>query len=161
MLPQASVTDLNAELKKARSKSAAQSSRGGPGDNSSSADILKGLISKIPLGGAGSDMSRDLDSIEKMRDSGTGAGGKRPEAMSPQELHAELWKILTFRDSCRCFFCFVCVGGVLMVIFLQVMKKIEITIGDSFFFMLFSSSSVNILCCRENPRFGFVGREDF
>ena len=50
-------------------------------------------------------MSRDLDSIERMRDSATG-GGKRPEAMSPQELHSALWKILTFRDSCRCF-CFV------------------------------------------------------
>ena len=50
-------------------------------------------------------MSRDLDSIERMRDSATG-GGKRPEAMSPPELHATLWKILTFRDLGRCF-CFV------------------------------------------------------
>ena len=107
-VPQASVTDLNAELKKARSKSLAQT-RGGPGSNSSPADSLKGLLFTLP-GGAGSDMSRDLDSIERMRDGASG-GGKRPEDMSPQELHSALWKILTFRDSSEC--CFLCVvfGG--------------------------------------------------
>lgn len=52
-------------------------------------------------------MSRDLDSIERMRD-GAG-GGKRPEDMSPQELHAALWKILTFRDSGGCCFLLRCV----------------------------------------------------
>ena len=41
-------------------------------------------------------MSRDVDSIEMMR---AGAGGKKPENMSPQELHSAIWKILTFRDS--------------------------------------------------------------
>lgn len=46
-------------------------------------------------------MNRDLDSIERMRAGGTGAGGKRPEDMSPQELHSMLWQVLTFRDSGR------------------------------------------------------------
>lgn len=49
-------------------------------------------------------MSRDLESIERMRD----GGGKRPEDMSPQELHAALWKILTFRDSGGCCFLVLC-----------------------------------------------------
>ena len=105
-VPQASVTDLNAEIDKARAKSLAQT-RGGPGSNNSPVDSLKGLLFTIP-GGVGSDMSRDLDSIERMRD-GAG-GGKRPEDMSPQELHAALWKILTFRDSGGCCFILYCVA---------------------------------------------------
>lgn len=96
------MTDLNAELKKARAKSLSQS-RGGPGSNSSPEDALKGLLFSLP-GGGGSDMSRDLESIERMRD----GGGKRPEDMSPQELHAALWKILTFRDSGGCCFLVLC-----------------------------------------------------
>lgn len=57
-------------------------------------------------------MSRDLDSIERMRDGSS--GGKRPEDMSPQELHAALWKILTFRDASGCYFLLCCVEWVLM-----------------------------------------------
>lgn len=55
-------------------------------------------------------MTRDLENIERIR-AGPAAGGKRPEDMSPQELHSVLWQVLTFRDS--------------------VMKKIEKTIGES------------------------------
>lgn len=43
-------------------------------------------------------MSRDLDNIQRMRDSAS-AGGKKPEEMSPQELYSVVWQILTFRDS--------------------------------------------------------------
>ena len=39
-----------------------------------------------------------MDDIERIR-AGPAAGGKRPEDMSPQELHAVLWRVLTFRDS--------------------------------------------------------------
>jgi hypothetical protein len=60
-------------------------------------------------GGEGAELSRDLDGIQRMRDSATG-GGKRPEDMSPQELHSALWQVLTFRDS--------------------IMKKIEKTIRE-------------------------------
>ena len=108
-------------------------------------------------------MSYDLDSIERMRDSATGGGGKRPEDMSPQELHSALWKILTFRDSCRCCFCFALywVGVEWFFFFCLVMKKIEITIGSFPFFNSFFLQVLIYLFCRENPRFGVVGGEDF
>ena len=45
-------------------------------------------------------MARQMDGIERMsRAAETGQGGKRPEDMTPEELHAELWQILTFRDN--------------------------------------------------------------
>jgi len=44
-------------------------------------------------------MSREMDSMERIRAGPTQPGGKRPEDMSPQELHAVLWQVLTFRDS--------------------------------------------------------------
>ena len=43
-------------------------------------------------------MSRDMEGLERIR-AGPASGGKRPEEMSPQELHAVLWQILTIRDS--------------------------------------------------------------
>ena len=43
-------------------------------------------------------MSREMESVERIRD-GPSQGGKRPEDMNPQELHAVLWQVLTFRDS--------------------------------------------------------------
>ncbi|KAF4618696.1 hypothetical protein D9613_010141 [Agrocybe pediades] len=95
-LSSASVTDLNKELDKARSKSMSQT-RGPGGQSLSPADVLRDLFFNIP-GGSGSDMSRDLDNIERIR-AGPAAGGKDPEQMSPQELHAVLWQVLTFRDS--------------------------------------------------------------
>lgn len=92
-LSQASVTDLNKSLDNARSRS-----RSGPGGvNKPEGDILRDLFFSIP-GGEGSDMSRELESVERIR-AGPEAGGKRPEDMSPQELHAVLWQVLTFRDS--------------------------------------------------------------
>jgi hypothetical protein len=39
-----------------------------------------------------------MESIQRLRD-GTAQGGKKPEDMTPQELHAVLWQVLTFRDS--------------------------------------------------------------
>ena len=45
-------------------------------------------------------MAREMESVERIRASAApGAGGKNPEEMSPQELHAVLWQVLTFRDS--------------------------------------------------------------
>jgi hypothetical protein len=43
-------------------------------------------------------MSREMENIDRIR-AGPAQGGKRPEDMSPQELHAVLWQVLTFRDS--------------------------------------------------------------
>ena len=42
-------------------------------------------------------MSRELEQVSRASD--PAAGGKRPEEMSPQELHAQLWKVLTVRDA--------------------------------------------------------------
>lgn len=53
-------------------------------------------------------MEREMESVERIR-AGPQQGGKRPEDMTPQELHSVLWQVLTFRDS--------------------VVKKIDKTIG--------------------------------
>ncbi|TDL18750.1 Het-C-domain-containing protein [Rickenella mellea] len=86
-ISEASVSDLNKELDKARSRSGP----GGSGNN------LRELVFQLP-GGSGGEMSREMDGIERIR-AGPSQGGKRPEDMSPQELHAVLWQVLTFRDS--------------------------------------------------------------
>jgi hypothetical protein len=39
-----------------------------------------------------------MEGIERIR-AGPSQGGKKPEEMSPQELHAVLWQVLSFRDS--------------------------------------------------------------
>lgn len=90
------MTDLNKELDKARTKSVSQT-RGPGGPPISPADALRDILFTLP-GGAGGDMSRDLDNIERIR-AGPAAGGKNPDEMSPQELHSVLWQVLTFRDS--------------------------------------------------------------
>ncbi|KAH7887067.1 heterokaryon incompatibility protein HET-C [Phlebopus sp. FC_14] len=87
LLLQASVSDLNKELDNARTKS--RSSNRGPVDN------LRDLLFKLP---GGNDMSREMDGIERIR-AGPAQGGKRPEDMSPQEVHTVLWQVLSFRDS--------------------------------------------------------------
>ncbi|KAI0819917.1 Het-C-domain-containing protein [Trametes gibbosa] len=100
-ISQASVSDLNAALDKARAKSISESRSG-----SSPSDALRSLLFKLP-GTDGGEMAREMESVERIR-AGPAQGGKRPEDMSPQELHAVLWQVLTFRDS--------------------VVKKIEMTI---------------------------------
>lgn len=95
-LSQASVTDLNAEISRARQKD-----RSGPGGRGGQdpAAVLRDLLFKLP-GGEGTSMSRDMEGVERIRAQGQGtAGGKKPEEMSPQELHAVLWQVLSFRDS--------------------------------------------------------------
>ncbi|GBE88758.1 Het-C-domain-containing protein [Sparassis crispa] len=88
-ISEASVTDLNAELKKARAKSE---------NNGGAVDNLRDLLFKLP-GGSGSEMSREIEGVERIRAAPNHPGEKRPEEMSPQELHAVLWQVLTFRDS--------------------------------------------------------------
>jgi hypothetical protein len=43
-------------------------------------------------------MTREMEGIDRIR-AGPSQGGKKPEDMSPQELHAVLWQVLSFRDS--------------------------------------------------------------
>ncbi|KZV99953.1 Het-C-domain-containing protein [Exidia glandulosa HHB12029] len=90
-ISEASVSDLNREMSKA-----SQKSRGGPGGKDSSS-MLRDLFFQLP-GGGGNDMARDMDGIERLR-AAPQQGGKKPEEMSPQELHAVLWQVLSFRDS--------------------------------------------------------------
>jgi hypothetical protein len=73
-------------------------SRGGPGSaGSNPGDVLRDLLFKLP-GGTGGEMTREMDGIERIR-AGPSQGGKRPEDMNPQEIHAVLWQVLSFRDS--------------------------------------------------------------
>ncbi|KAF8627351.1 hypothetical protein AX15_004421 [Amanita polypyramis BW_CC] len=92
-LSEASVTDLNRELGKARTRS--QGTRGQPGFDSASS--LRELLFSLP-GGTADSMSRDMNNIERIR-AGAAQGGKRPEDMTPQELQSTLWQVLVFRDS--------------------------------------------------------------
>ncbi|EIN08362.1 Het-C-domain-containing protein [Punctularia strigosozonata HHB-11173 SS5] len=89
-ISQASVTDLNKALDSAKSRSVQD--RGG-----SPANTLRDLLFKLP-GADNSEMSREMDGIERIR-AGPAQGGKRPEDMSPQEMYAVLWQVLSFRDS--------------------------------------------------------------
>lgn len=67
----------------------------GPGDNAQSTfSILQDLASAVP----GSDMKNDLQEMETIRAEGGAMNGKPPEELSPQELHAKLWAVLTIRD---------------------------------------------------------------
>lgn len=59
---------------------------------------LRELLFKLPGGSDDHEMQREMDSIERIR-AEPAQGGKRPEDMNPQELHAVLWQVLTFRDS--------------------------------------------------------------
>jgi len=113
------VTDINEKLDKARSAAQTQTRSGPGGVNLGPGDVLKSLFATIP-GGAGGDMTRDMDTIERIRASagvpGAGGGpggggygyggpqpipggGKKPEDMTPQELHSVLWAVLTWRDG--------------------------------------------------------------
>ena len=92
----------------------------------SPADGLRDLLFKLP-GGSGTEITRDMEGIERIRDA-PAQGGKPPEQMSPQELHAVLWQVLSFRDSGLLA---VSVPGYNFLIDLRtsVSKKIEKTIG--------------------------------
>jgi hypothetical protein len=79
----ASVSDLNKAVDKAKN---APQDRG--------IDGIRDLLFQLP-GGEGTNLSRDMDDINNIRAGGT----QDPMNMSPQELHAVLWKILKFRDD--------------------------------------------------------------
>lgn len=70
-LSEASVSDLNAKVNRSRSDPGAQN--------------LRTLIGQIP-GGGGSELSREMDDVDRMR-AGPGGGGSDPSMMSPQELY--------------------------------------------------------------------------
>lgn len=90
--PQASVTDLNKQLEKARSKQ--QSTRGPGGAPVPPIDTVRDLLSTFP---GGNEMSRDLENVSRASD--PSQGGKDPATMNPKELHDNLWQVLVVRDS--------------------------------------------------------------
>jgi len=94
-ISQASVTDLNAELNKANAKAA--SGARGPGDSGSTFSLLSDLLSSIPSGG-GSDMKGDVAQLERIRADNASGAAKPADQLSPQEMHAQLWAILSLRD---------------------------------------------------------------
>ncbi|KAK4049100.1 hypothetical protein OIO90_005570 [Microbotryomycetes sp. JL221] len=82
-ISEASVSDLSKEMQKARS------TQGG------ATDTLRDLLFQLP-GDSGSNLSREMSDVEGI---GNRAASSDPSTMSPQELHANLWKVLTFRDN--------------------------------------------------------------
>ncbi|KAI9465912.1 Het-C-domain-containing protein [Lactarius psammicola] len=88
-ISEASVSDLNKAISSARSRSVSA--------GRSPTDTLRDLLFKLP-GGSGTEITRDMEGIERIRDA-PAQGGKPPDQMSPQELHAVLWQVLSFRDS--------------------------------------------------------------
>jgi hypothetical protein len=91
---------LNAELDNANAKaSGTRDGRGGT--NNSTFSYIQELLSAIPLGG-GSDMKNDLAEMQKIRTENVSGTGKPADQLSPQELHAKLWAILSLRDRSKC-----------------------------------------------------------
>jgi hypothetical protein len=58
-------------------------------------DALRDLLFKIP-GSSSSSLNNEMQGVEEVRSRAANGGAN---SMSPQELHAALWKILTFRDD--------------------------------------------------------------
>lgn len=83
------MVDLNNELNKANQKARS----GGGGTN----DVLRSLLTHLPSG-EGQEIQREMESMERIRAEPNQPGGKKPEDMSPQELHSVLWQVLSFRD---------------------------------------------------------------
>ncbi|GAA5907677.1 Het-C domain-containing protein [Sporobolomyces salmoneus] len=85
-ISQNSVSDLSKAMDSAKSRSR---------DGSDSTSTLAKLLFDLP-GGSGSNLSREMQGVEDIR---TRASNGQMDNMSPQELHAVLWKVLTFRDN--------------------------------------------------------------
>lgn len=58
-------------------------------------DDLRDMLFKLP-GGTGENLTREMQGVDDIR---TRAQQGDPSTMSPQELHAALWKVLVFRDN--------------------------------------------------------------
>ena len=63
--------------------------------SNSGTDTLRDMLFNLP-GGTGANLSREMQDVEGIRNrAATGDAA----TMSPQELHAALWKVLVFRDN--------------------------------------------------------------
>ncbi|KAF8670358.1 hypothetical protein AX14_005887, partial [Amanita brunnescens Koide BX004] len=95
-LSEAFVTKLNQERDKARTRTRSRGTSEEPGFDAPGS-TLRQLFSTLP-GGIDNAMFRDIEDVERLG-TGPAQGGKSPEDMTAQELHATLWQILMFRDS--------------------------------------------------------------
>ena len=59
----------------------------------SGTDGVRDLLFQLP---SGQDLSREMQGVEDIR---SRAQNGNPTELSPQELHRQLWQILTFRDN--------------------------------------------------------------
>ncbi|EST05607.1 Heterokaryon incompatibility Het-C [Kalmanozyma brasiliensis GHG001] len=82
-LSEASISDLNKAMDNAKRQSS--------GSNRSPVQDLLGMLAKIPGGSSGGNVSRDLEDVSR-------GPVSDPANMSPQEMYANLWKILELRD---------------------------------------------------------------
>ncbi|EGF98696.1 uncharacterized protein MELLADRAFT_76041 [Melampsora larici-populina 98AG31] len=87
-ISEASVSDLSKAMSTARS---------GPGADPTG-DALRSMLFQMPSGG-GSGLSREMDDLSEIRSRTAPGSGFDPSQMSPQELHATMWKVLKFRDD--------------------------------------------------------------
>lgn len=62
----------------------------------SSTDELSKLLFSLPSGGG--ELNTEMQGVQQIRDR---AASGQAAPMSPQELHATLWKVLSFRDNVR------------------------------------------------------------
>ncbi|BGP31871.1 hypothetical protein JCM10296v2_003649 [Rhodotorula toruloides] len=92
-ISEASVSDLSKAMEGARS--ASSSGERGFGSSSSTSDTLRKMLFDLP-GSSGTELSREMQGVEDIR--ARASAGQLGE-LSPQELHATLWKVLTFRDN--------------------------------------------------------------
>ena len=90
------MTKLNQERDKARTRTRSRGTSEEPGFDAPGS-TLRQLFSTLP-GGIDNAMFRDIEDVERLG-TGPAQGGKSPEDMTAQELHATLWQILVFRDS--------------------------------------------------------------
>ncbi|KAL8278714.1 hypothetical protein RQP46_008783 [Phenoliferia psychrophenolica] len=86
-ISEASVSDLAKAMDGAKSRSM---------DGSSSAtDTLRDMLFNLP-GSTGANLTREMQDVDDIR---SRAATGDASTMSPQELHAALWKVLVFRDN--------------------------------------------------------------
>lgn len=86
-LSSSAVSDVSRSMANARSQSEGQSS---------AISTLMQVFTQLPSGD-GQQLSREMNDISSMR--AGQPGGVDPSQMSAQELHANLWRVLSFRDS--------------------------------------------------------------
>ncbi|KAK4705310.1 hypothetical protein P7C70_g893, partial [Phenoliferia sp. Uapishka_3] len=84
-ISEASVSDLAKAMDGAKSRSA----ESGP------ADTLRDLLFSLP-GGTGNELTSEMRGIEDIK---SRAESGNSATMSPQELHAQIWQVLVFRDN--------------------------------------------------------------